>query len=343
MNKKNYILKEAGVLLVAAVMILSTVAVTAETENDIKIRDRQTCIADSFEEVGYTSIESDPSAYLHNAGGPVIFSQQPVPDDTGAHGPFSDAGQGFRVYENFWGLTEDIRDVHWWGLWGFGSGTPTAGDAFEISFCADNGTVPDYNNHIVDFTGSLGTEITYVGTGNFYFGYELYYMEMDLPAPVSMASGWVSFYKTTINAQRFAMIDALTGDSNAYQLNAIIPFLDYDVAFELTGGIAELEIANVAGGFAVSADVKNVGAITAENVLWEIKFDGGFIFLPPGGIASGGPFDISTASDLTISTMAFGFGGIILPLNIIISATADNADPVNTTVPAKLLLIFVDI
>jgi len=234
LNKK---MKEASVFLIAVTMVLSTVAVTADTEDDIRIRNRQTSFADGFAEVGYTYIESDPSAYLQNID-PVIFDQQPVPNDAGANGPFSDAGQGsppYRVYENFWGLTEDIYGVHWWGLWGYGSGSPTAGDAFQISFCADINGMPDYNNHIVDFTGSLGAEISYVGTGNFYWGYELYYMEMDLPAPVSMVSGWVSFYKTTQNAQKFGMIDALTGDDYSYHLNAVPPVSNYDVSFELTG------------------------------------------------------------------------------------------------------------
>lgn len=338
MKTKN-ILKEAGVLLIAAAMVLSTVAVTADTENDI--RNRQTCIADSFAEVGYTSIKSDPGAYLPNTGGPVIFSQQPVPDDTGAFGPYSDAGTAgpWRVYENFWGLTEDIGDVHWWGLWAYGSGSPTAGDVFEISFCADDGGIPDYNNHIVDFTGSLGTEITYVGTGNFYWGLELYYMEMDLPALVSMTSGWVSFYKTTINAQSFAWIDAQTGDGNSYQKNA--GSLPLDVAFELTGGLAELEIGNISGGLGASSSVKNVGASEAENVVWEIDFSGGIILSPPGGITTGGPVNIPATTDVPITALAIGFGGFIIPLNIIVSADADNADPVSKTVPAKLLLFIV--
>ena len=224
-NKK---MKEASVLLIAVAMVLSTIVVSADTEDGI--RNRQT----SFAEVGYTYIESDPIAYLHNTG-TVIFDQQPFPDDIGAHGPFSDAATGYRVYDNFWGLTEDIYDIHWWGLCGLGAGQPQPGTVFEISFCADNGGIPDYNNHIVDFTGSLGTEITYVGTGNYYWGYEGFYFEMDLHAPVSMIDGWVSFYKTTVNSQVFGMIDALTGDGKAYQLNAPSPVLPYDLAFELTG------------------------------------------------------------------------------------------------------------
>lgn len=341
MNKKNYILKEIGVLLVVAVMILSTVVVTANKVDDINIRNRQICIEDSFEELGYTLIKSDSNSYLQNSYGPVLFNQLPIPDDSSGLGPFSDVGY-YRTYDNFWGLTEDIHDVHWWGLWYGGSGIPTLGDEFEISFCTDNGGIPDYNNHIVDFTGSLGDEITYVDTGKSYWGWEAYYMEMDLPSPVSMPSGWISFYKTNDNSQTFAWLDAETGDGKSYR--TIYGLMSIDCSFQLIGEeLTKLEIENVAGGLGFSAEIVNVGPITAENVNWELRFEGGMIISPTNGIVTGGPLSIPALGNLPISTSAFGFGGFILPLNIVITATADNALPVNMTYPVKLFLIFVSI
>ena len=335
------ILKGAVVLLISFVIVFSSVAVSADTENDIITRNKQTCDVDISKEAGVTYIENEPITYLTNTGGPIIFSQQPVDENNATYGPVSDAGSpnSPRVYDNFWGLTEDITDVHWWGVWGYGSTKPTIGDTFEISFCADNGGIPDYNNHLYDFTGSIGSEITYVGTGKYYFSYELYYMEMDLPTPVSMESGWVSFYKTNDNLQIFAMVTAKTGDGKFYHYNSVGIRYD-DVAFELTGG-TELEIVNIAGGFGVSANIRNIGTVAAENVQWEIKFDGGIILYPSGGVKTGGPVNIPPATDQAIKAIALGFGGFIIPLNIIISATADNADPVSVTVPAKLLLFIV--
>jgi len=340
MKKRNKYLKGASVLLIAVLMV-SSVAVTADTEDDIRIRNRQTSFADSFAEVGYTYIESDPSAYLHNTGGPVIFDQQPIPDDSTGHGPFSDAGTGFRVYENFWGLSEDIYDVHWWGLWGYGSGLPTVGDVFEISFCADNGGIPDYNNHIVDFTGLIGTEISYVGTGNFYWGFELYYMEMDLPAPVSMASGWVSFYKTTINAQSFAWIDALTGDGNAYQKN--MGSLVYDLAFELTGAVPEPILSvNVTGGFGLTATVTNSGDADATIVKADFTLTGGFFLLPPGGVKTGVTVGTGTVAKLggtgDAKCMVFGIGKPTVTVNV---TCAEGVTASATFTPTFVFLFFV--
>jgi len=103
----------------------------------------------------------------------------------------------------------------------------------------------------------------------------------------------------------------------------------------------ELEIGNITGGFGVSSTVENVGPIEADNVVWEIKYDGMFVFSPPGGVVKGGPVDIPSMTDVPISAKAIGFGGFVLPLNIIVSADAYNANPVNKTVPAKLLLFFV--
>lgn len=336
MKKNNYILKEASILLVIIGMMLSATVITATTEGAI-----QTCIADMIEAKGYLTMISNPASSAQNCGGPVIFSQLPAPDDSSAHGPYSDAYLTFRCYENFWGLTDSIHDVHWWGLWDYGSNSPTPGDTFEISFCTDNGGIPNYNHHIVDFVGALGAEITYVGTGKYYWGSELYYMEMDLPTPVSMESGWISFYKTNINSQEFAWISATTGDGNSYQTNSGTH--TYDLAFQLTGALAELEIQNVAGGLGVSAEIVNIGPVTAENVNWELRFEGGVIISPTNGIVTGGPLSIPALGNLPISTSAFGFGGFILPLNIVITGTADNALPVNTTYPAKLFLIFVSI
>jgi len=189
-------------------------------------------------------------------GDEVIFSQVPIAPGQG-HGPFSDAGTNYRCYENFWELTQNIGMVHWWGLCGYGSGQPTEGDEFEIAFCEDDNGIPDHNNHLYEFDGALGTEITYVGTGDFYFGYELFYFVMELPDFVDMAEGWVSFYKTNVNAQVFAMIDAEigSGDGQAYQKG--VGTILYDLAFELVAGGPSVYVA--LGTQNIDAIVENIG------------------------------------------------------------------------------------
>ena len=105
----------------------------------------------------------------------------------------------------------------------------------------------------------------------------------------------------------------------------------------------EIEIQDATGGIGFSASIKNVGSFEAENVLWEIKLEGGFIFSPTGGLTTGGPIDIPSGSSNMINSMPIGFGGFLLPLNIVISAEADNAEPVTLSVPAKLFIFFVSI
>jgi len=46
MEHRKNILKGAGVLFVAALMVLSTVAATADTEDEKKIYNEKTCFAD---------------------------------------------------------------------------------------------------------------------------------------------------------------------------------------------------------------------------------------------------------------------------------------------------------
>jgi len=197
-----------------------------------KIYNEKTCFADSI--VGdYKKIETNQNPDTLNYG-PVLFSQLPLPDDTNANGPFSDAGTGHKCFDNFWDINEPIWDLHWWGLCGYGAGEPQPGSVFEITFCLDDGGIPDYANPSYVFTGALGTEISFTGTGNYYWTYELFYFEMDLPSAVSMSEGWVSVQKTTINAQTYAMIDSWDGDMQAYQLGGGL-LIPYDLAFELTG------------------------------------------------------------------------------------------------------------
>jgi hypothetical protein len=248
MKKRNNNIYKAGVLFIAAVMVLSIIpTISADTGNNNR---EDFATATSMSEIPNNVINlNDIGTYgttLSMVRIPfedssptfqgVIYDQLPIPDDSTGHGPFSDAGSGgpYRCYDNFYGVTEDITDVHWWGLCGYGAGTPQPGDMFEISFNDDAGGMP--GAAVAVFTGAVGTEITITGTGVLFWGYELFYFEMDLPTPVSMAEGWVSFYKTTVNAQLFACIDALPGEGDGQFYHSPIGFQPYDLAFELTGG-----------------------------------------------------------------------------------------------------------
>jgi hypothetical protein len=206
MKRRKNFLKEASILLIAITMVLSTIIVTS---------------------------------------GIVIFSQPPdYVDDLGY---YSDVGHGppYRAYDNFEGLTQDITDVHWWGVFDEGTYLPTLGDEFEIAFCADDGGIPDYNTHLYEFTGQIGAAISYTATGFIHMGtMEVYKLEMDLPTPVSMSSGWVSFFKITDNNQKFAIMVAPSGvgDGICYIKDGDPSVRPLDLAFELTTTESELNV-----------------------------------------------------------------------------------------------------
>jgi hypothetical protein len=197
MKRRKSFLKEVSILLIAITMVLSTIVVTS---------------------------------------GIVIFSQPP--DYVMDLGYYSDVGWGapYRAYDNFEGLTQDITDVHWWGVFDYGNHLPTLGDQFEIAFCPDDFGIPDYNNPIAVFIGSIGAEISYTGTGFDHYGSEVYKLEMDLPTHISMSSGWVSFFKITDNDQKFAIFVAPFGIGNGicYIKDGDPPVRLDDLAFELT-------------------------------------------------------------------------------------------------------------
>jgi len=125
--------------------------------------------------------------------------------------------------------------------------------------------------------------------------------------------------------------------------NVVFFGYELDVSFRIYSlpEKTELEIGPVEDGFGLSTAIKNIGLIPAENVTWEIQLDGGIILIPSGGVETGGPVTIAPGAEEAISVFAFGFGGFIQPLDIIVTANADNADPVETTTPAQLMLIFV--
>jgi len=132
---------------------------------------------------------------------------------------------------------------------------------------------------------------------------------------------------------------SLALDANDYPHIGYFDTTNDDLKYAYMG--AELEIGDITGGLGARSTIMNIGPVEAENVVWEIKFNGGIIFSPPGGIVTGGPINIPTTSDISITGIPIGFGGFIIPLNITVSANADNANPVSKTFPAKLLLFIV--
>ena len=164
------------------------------------------------------------------ARGNVIFSQPPhQPSDPWS--AFTSASSfPYLCQEDFWGLTDPIDDIHWWGLtliWddGWYIGHPD-GMVFEIKFYQDSGGAP---GAVVATYSNIAP--TYTDTGVSYAGYELYYFETNIPS-VSLATGWISIQSTySPDNSVFLWITSPDGNLNALQNGGP---LSSNLAFELT-------------------------------------------------------------------------------------------------------------
>jgi len=132
----------------------------------------------------------------------------------------------------------------------------------------------------------------------------------------------------------YAIVGALFGDNNVVESGA---------AYVFNKPRTNLKIGSVDGQFKIQAYICNYGPVDAENVKWSIKIDGGIMLFPSGGVVEGsiGIIEADPTKPGMISTFVLGFGGFLSPLNIVVSAEADNADPVEKTLPAKILLFMI--
>jgi hypothetical protein len=267
-----------------------------------------------------------------NALGPVIFSQ---PYGDYCTGPFSDEAQGYRVYDNFWGLSDDICDVHWWGLEAYGDDDPT-GQEFEVALFPDDGGLPDFGNPTTTFTGEVGVDISFSDTGIDWYGFSLFKFECDIPC-TGMSDGWLSVYRLDDGSgARFAWMDdgAATGDGAAYQDPA--GWLTYDVSFELTtgdGGDPDLPTPDVyipCGPQEVCVEVENLGTYDEDvDVNWELFQYPGPDLLDSGTVEEFIPCE--TAKEVCLFTYDFDEQGVyevVVDVEADVDCDEDNNGPI---------------
>jgi hypothetical protein len=194
LKKKNYILKEAGILLIIGVLISSMAAsadMMIEQDNDSRINHR----------LGNPAINYHFSQHisLNNPFG-SIFLQLPylsnaTPYEWGA--PFSDSkiNGGYLAFDDFHNITSPICDIHWWGLTGISGSEPgnPQGMRFNITFY-------EYDNFPSTVVCSYtNVSPTIIPTGITYY-YELtnntwklyYFTDVDLDPCCTLTEGWVS-------------------------------------------------------------------------------------------------------------------------------------------------------
>jgi hypothetical protein len=181
---------------------------------------------------------------LVGKGEDTLFVQLPHdPEDSWSFGT-TDQGAGYKIYENFWGLTEVITEIDWWGLALINTGTQwIAGNpnnlVFDISFYSDppdDPTLPP-TELVCTYEDVLPAQI--IGTGLYYVGFEMYFFDgAELSSPCELTEGWVSIQSKSSGQGDDWLLwaSAKTGDGYSYQEGASTPDRYFDQAMIITGG-----------------------------------------------------------------------------------------------------------
>jgi len=148
-------------------------------------------------------------------GGGILFEQPPYdPWDQGWASDKNVVG-GVLCIEDFWGLTGNICDIHWWGV---SLGYPSLYDCdptgmeFEIIFYQDSGGAP--GAPVATFSNIIPT-VTYLYTsGNSVYRFDV----ADLGTRVGLTKGWVSIQSTSSpNGCSLWWLNSPTGNNNLIQ------------------------------------------------------------------------------------------------------------------------------
>jgi len=351
MNKRNMYLKKASILLIIGILVLSTISVSANTNNNIKVASISvldhsvSAINLEKKEINSANSQSINRGLLWDNGLPdernglscVLYLSYPLDREL---------VDDFEVPEPGW----IVNDGHFRIITNLGSG-PEVLNKVRVFFYQTISTCEPDTTRYVEREATFDAYLT----GDTYFYRPEIAVDCEFEGVELSPGKWWVCFQPELEENCFW----LTSEDKGCPIWLSYPDLgylkwsssmdafgtNYDLSFQLTGEVlkAELEINGLTGGFGLSANVKNIGTIPAENVVWEVKLEGGIILAPSGGVKTGGPLNIPVGGEQAINVIAFGIGGLILPLNVIITASADNADPVSQTAPSKLILIFVDI
>jgi hypothetical protein len=142
--------------------------------------------------------EREPLApsFASPGGGDILFEQPPYAPGGYWDTYLSDRSHGQLFFEDFWRVSGDIDDIHWYGLslnpYTSYNCDPT-GMEFQIIFYHDAGGAP--GAPVATFSNVIPA-ITYYDTYEGY--YTAYRFEVaDLGTPVGLTEGWVSIESTS--------------------------------------------------------------------------------------------------------------------------------------------------
>ncbi len=154
----------------------------------------------------------------------------------------SDTGANWKTYDDFWEISSEICDIHWWGQCliytdDWHSYDPT-GMTVQIQFYDDDNGQPGTLLYSYDSVNPSITEtgiMYHYAPGDEYF--ELYYFETDLEPCCQVSNGWVSIQSTYCpSGGWFMWMYSPDGNKNMYQFHT--GWINYqdDVSFILTDG-----------------------------------------------------------------------------------------------------------
>jgi len=229
-------------------------------------------------DVGVATI-TEPS-YTPFKAGEVIFHQGYwLPEESWS---FQNAGVGsgtvYLIQDDFWGLTDKIGDVAWWGLpliynSGWSEGSPDM--LFDIIFYEDNAGAP--GAVVASF---IGLDPDFEDTGLDYIGFSQFKWSVTLPEAVEMTAGWISI-QSELPADLCNLMWATGPDGNNNNIqNGVVQGLNsaYDLG-KAEGG--EPGGNWPPGTYQVAGIVKNLGVTydeTGFDVNTIIEFNGSVIY-----------------------------------------------------------------
>jgi hypothetical protein len=162
----------------------------------------------------------------------IIFSQPPVAatsQNWEAWNSSRNALWDYKCMDDFWGLNDNIDDIHWYGLamvWddnsdnpGFIVGNPS-GMQFEITFYQDNNGSP--GAMAAEFSSIIPSHINYAKYQYENIGYQTYRFDVaGLDVPAGLTHGWVSIQSTySPSNSQFLWLISPSGNRNAVQNSA---------------------------------------------------------------------------------------------------------------------------
>jgi hypothetical protein len=318
-KNKKVVLKGAGVLLCAAMLLLSTGLVTANTN------ETQAAVSLSGETITINNAPSTTRSVLYDNGLP-----------NGVNGLSNGVWETYdrEVVDDFITTTTWIVTGGEFRIVTFGGATSIPG--VIVNFYQDLGDIPS--------TTAFATktaDIICTATGNTYFSRPEILVTCTFET-VTLEPGkwWVGFHP-----QAEENVFWLTANMSMHHVyvsypdlgypkwtdgNVVWPDTNHDVSWLITGTSLDIEI-TILGGFGVSAKIKNNGATALTDVPWTIDLEGGLILV--GKTKTGTIENLPAGEEVTVKSIVLGFG----KPTITVTAAADTMKNATATV----LLFFV--